>query len=66
MVSLTHPEAKTEFNYVLDNVHERDESSFLKPSFAHEGVHNNFYFISLPDDFIECLAYEDNNISRSF
>ena len=66
MVTLTRSEAKTAFNHVLDNVLGRDDSSFLKSSLGNEGIEDIFDFVTLTDDTIDTLVYEDINNAGAF
>ena len=61
MVTLTRSEAKTALNHVLDNVIGRDDSWFLKSSLVIEGNEDIFDFVTLTDDSIDTLVYEDIN-----
>ena len=59
MVSMTRAEAKDAFNHVLDNVLGRGDTSSLKSSLVIEGIADIFDLITLTDDIIDSLTYED-------
>ena len=72
LVTLTRSKAKTEFNHVLDNVLAldnvlgRDVNSFLNLSIANEGTDDIFESVTLSDDTIDTLTYEDINNTGTF
>ena len=60
MVSMTRAEAKEAFNHVLDKVLDRGDASPLKSSLIVEGITDIFDLITLNDDVIDLLLYEDS------
>jgi hypothetical protein len=61
MVSMTRAESKEAFNHVLDTVLDRGDSSSLKRSLIEDGITDIFDLITIADDVIDSLAYEDPN-----
>jgi hypothetical protein len=61
MVSMTRAEAKEVFNHVLDTVLDRGDSSSLKSSLNEDGITDIFDLITVTDDVIDNLTYEDPN-----
>ena len=59
MVSMTRAEAKEAFNHVLDTVLDRGDKSSLKSSLLVEGIADIFDLITITDDVIDSLTYED-------
>lgn len=59
MVSMTRAEGKEAFNYVFNTVLDRDDKSPLKSSLISEGITNIFDLITIPNDVIDSLHYED-------
>jgi hypothetical protein len=59
MVSMTRAEAKEAFNHVLDTVLDRGDSSSLKRSLIEDGITDIFDLITITDDVIDRLTYED-------
>ena len=59
MVSMTRAEAKEAFNHILDTVLDRDDASPLKSSLLIEGITDIFDLITINDDVIDLLLYED-------
>ena len=56
---MTRAEAKEAFNHVLDVVLDRGDASPLKSSLLMEGITDIFDLITLADDVIDLLLYED-------
>jgi hypothetical protein len=61
MVSMTRAEAKEAFNHVLDTVVDRADSSSLKSSLYEDGITDIFDLITVTDDVIDNLTYEDSD-----
>jgi hypothetical protein len=61
MVSMTRTEAKEAFNHVLDTVLDRGDSSSLKRSLIEDGITDILDLVTVRDDVIDSLAYEDPN-----
>jgi hypothetical protein len=61
MVSVTRAEAKEAFNHVLDTVLDRGNYASLKSSEIEDGLTDIFALITVTDDVIDSLAYEDLN-----
>jgi hypothetical protein len=61
MVSMIRAEAKEEFDHVLDTVLDIGNSSSLNWSLICDGTTDIFDLITVMDDFIDILAYEDPN-----
>jgi hypothetical protein len=59
MVSMTRAEAKEAFNHILDTVLDRGDASSLKSSLLIEGITDIFDLITINDDVIDLLLYED-------
>jgi hypothetical protein len=59
MVSMTHTEAKETFNHVLDTVLDQGDSSSSKKSLIEDVITDIFDLITITDDVIDSLAYED-------
>ena len=59
MVSMTRAETKEAFNHVLDTVLDRGDSSPLKRSLIDDGITDIFDLITITDDVIDHLTYED-------
>ena len=59
MVLTTRAEAKEAFNHVLNIVLGRGDSSPLKSSLLTEGITDIFDLITITDDVIDSLLYED-------
>ena len=66
MVSMTRAEAKEAFNHVLNDVLGRGDLSSLKSSLLIEGITDIFDLITLTDDTIDSLLYEDPDRAGSF
>jgi hypothetical protein len=56
---MTRTEAKEVFDHVLNNVLDRGDSSPLKTSLIIEGTANIFDLLTITDDIIDGLVYED-------
>jgi hypothetical protein len=56
---MTLAEAKEAFNHVLDTVLDRGDSSSLKRSLVEDGITDIFDLITVTDDVIDSLTYED-------
>jgi hypothetical protein len=56
---MTLAEAKEAFNHVLDTVLDRGDSSSLKRSLKENGITDIFDLITVTDDVIDNLTYED-------
>jgi hypothetical protein len=56
---MTRTEAKEAFNHVLDTVLDRGDYSSLKRSLIEDGITDIFDLISVMDDVIDSLTYED-------
>jgi hypothetical protein len=61
MVSMTRAEAKEAVNHVLDTVLDRGDSFSLKRTLIDDGITDIFDLITIMDDVIDSLAYEDPN-----
>jgi CRISPR/Cas system CSM-associated protein Csm2 small subunit len=59
MVSTTRAEAKESFNKVLDKVLDRGDSSSLKRALIEDGITDIFGLVTILDEVIDSLAYED-------
>jgi hypothetical protein len=59
MLPMTRPEAKEAFNHALDTVLDRGDSLSLKRSLIEDGTTEIFDLITVTDDVIDSLAYED-------
>jgi hypothetical protein len=66
MVSMTRAEAKEVFDHVLNNVLDRGDSSPLKTSLIIEGISNIFDLLTITDDIIDGLVYEDPAEKKKF
>ena len=58
---LTRNEAKSTFVHVMDNVLGRKDGSALKSSLIEEGIDDIFSFMSLDENTIDGLKYEDQD-----
>jgi hypothetical protein len=56
---MTCAESKEVFNHVLDTVLDGGNSSSLKRSLIEDGITDIFDLITVTDDVIDSLAYED-------
>ena len=63
---MTRAEAKEVFNHILNTVLDRGDSSSLKSSLLVEGIADIFDLITIADDIIDSLAYEDPDDPRKF
>ena len=63
---MTRAEAKEVFNHILNTVLDRGDSSSLKSSLLVEGIADIFDLITITDDIIDSLAYEDPDDPRKF
>jgi hypothetical protein len=61
VVSTTRAEEKEAFNHVLDTVLDRGDSSSLKNSLNEGGITDIFDLITIMNDVIDNLTYEDPN-----
>ena len=59
MVSMTRAEAKEAFSHFLNDVLGRGDTSFVKSSLVIEGITDIFDLVTITDDIIDSLAYED-------
>ena len=58
---LTRNEAKSTFTHILDNVLGRGDGAPLKTSLVDEGIDDIFSFMSLDENTIDGLKYEDQD-----
>ena len=63
---MTRAEAKEVFNHILNTVLDRGDFSSLKSSLLVEGIADIFDLITITDDIIDSLAYEDPDDPRKF
>jgi hypothetical protein len=56
---MTRAKAKAAYNHVLDKVLDRGDSSSLKRALIEDGITDIFDFVSILDEVIDSLAYED-------
>ena len=56
---MTRAEAKEAFNHVLDKVLDRGDSSSLKKALIEDGITDIFDLVTVLDEVIDSLAYED-------
>jgi hypothetical protein len=56
---MTRAEAKKAFNHVLDTVLDRGDSSPLKSSLKEDGITDIFDVVTVTDNVINSLTYED-------
>ena len=63
---VTRAEANEAFNHVLNDVLGRGDSSSLKSSLLIEGITDIFDLITLTDDTVDSLLYEDPDKEGSF
>jgi hypothetical protein len=62
---LTRNDAKTAFGHVLDNVLGRADGSPLKSALVEEGIDDVFSLVSLDEEAINTLRYDDNGTPKA-